>query len=360
MEPFSLAFYAVYTLIFCGIFGVSYILSGVFSTVFARKGIVDLSHFDPKKKKHQGAIPLVVGSAAVLLACVAMFIPALLERSSVLSFFNYTHNGNWSEQILLFIAALLVLLAGGYVDDKYRIKPITQVAFVASAVVLVLLSGVRIAVESPWLGIPADWLGVLITALWLLICAAATKFLDGHDGLVTTVGITGFLGIASVALFDRIQEPLYAIFALVWAFALAGFLPYNFPKAKAYLGEGASIAIGFAIGYFSIVIGSKVVVSNAVLGLFLLDLVLVWVLRAREKRNFLTSGDRLHWHHRLLDAGLDKMQVLLLTTIILLLNIHFAVWLAINNANSLAIWQIIGFVITLSIVSFFLRKKRTS
>jgi UDP-GlcNAc:undecaprenyl-phosphate/decaprenyl-phosphate GlcNAc-1-phosphate transferase len=344
-------------------FVVTLVLSFGISTWFKRyalkKNITDLATLDPTKKKHIGAIPLVVGSGAVLLSALIMLIPAASEQLGYGSYFNYTSVPNWASQTLAFIAATLVLLAGGYVDDKYRVKPITQLCFVTVAILLVILSGVRIGVSWDWLFSPEIW-SLLVTSIWLYICAASTKFLDGHDGLVASVTSIGLLGIASVALIDRIQQPLYAVFALVWAFAIAGFLPYNFPKAKAYLGEGASIAFGFAIGYFSLVVGSKVLVANAVLGLFLLDLMYVWFLRILDKRNFLTSADRLHWHHRLLDLGLDKLQVVIITTIIVLINVHIAIWFALNQNSWISIIQVGVFIGILSVVSLLPRNKKTN
>jgi UDP-GlcNAc:undecaprenyl-phosphate/decaprenyl-phosphate GlcNAc-1-phosphate transferase len=357
MRPVSIEYYVFFLGGLLVIFLLSVLVSYFFAQFFRDKGVVDSALIDPDKKKHSGLIPLVVGSGAVLIALSAMVVPAAIEQLGFGSFFHYTSNGRWAMQIILFIAAILVILGGGYVDDKYKTKPITQLAVVTAAIALILISGVRISVSWSLLVSPEVW-SLVVTAVWLYVCAASTKFLDGHDGLVSSISSIGLLGIASVALIDRIQEPLYALFALVWVFAIAGFLPFNFPKARAYLGEGASIALGFAIGYFSLVLGSKVLVANAVLGLFLLDLIVVWALRIKDGRNFLTSGDRLHWHHRLLDAGLDKLQVLILTSIIVLINVHVAVWLAQNNTNWLAIWQVLGFVLILALLSLRLKKTK--
>lgn len=364
VERLGFEFYFFFLAGFFSIFCLSVGISVLLQKWFLKIGVVDQASAEPSKKKHSGAVALTVGSGSILLALGTMLLPVIAEKLGIANFYNYTQlSTEWANQIIFFVAAVLILLAGGYIDDKYRVKPITQLIFVGLAVALVIVSGVRIRVEFIQNDIPylsPAFLSIVVTGLWLYICSAATKFLDGHDGLVTTVGITGLLGIAAIALLDRIQNPLYAYFALTWVFALAGFLPLNFPRARAYLGEGASIAIGFCIGYLSIVINSKIAVSNAILGLFLLDLFLVWILRYRQGRNFFTSGDRLHWHHRLLDTGLDKLQVLAFTTVIVLINIHIAIWQALANNNNFSLYQFFGFVVTLLAVSMFLRRKKTS
>lgn len=337
---------------FCLLFIITLYTSLVLLRIARNTGIVDSADIDPSKKKHSGRIPLLVGSAAMILSVVITSIPAVIELQRNVSFFNYTNIQNWETQWIWFLGGILWILVGGFFDDKYRTRPIVQIGFVTLAVGCVLISGVRLS----WLGFGDNpFISTLLTAGWLYVCAAATKFLDGHDGLVSSVGIVGFLGIASVALFDRIQQPLIAIFALIFAFALAGFLPLNFPKARAYLGEGASIAIGFSIGYLSLLINSKLVVANGVLGLFLLDLLLVWGVRIIQKRNFLTSADRLHWHHRLLAAGLSPLQVLVATTIIVLANVHVAIWLVQGKDNTGVWFQLIGFVFILTCVGLLTR-----
>lgn len=349
--------YPYYSLFFAGfsvVFFVSLLLSILIMRVARKLHIVDDANIDPDKKKHSGSIPLLVGSGAIVMSGIMTSIPAIIEYTGLASFFNYTNIPHWETQWFWFLAALGWIVVGGYFDDKMRTKPLIQFFFVTLAIGCVLLSRVRLT----WGNFNDPLLSTILTAVWLYICAAATKFLDGHDGLVSSVGIIGLLGIASVALFDRIQQPLIAIFALVFAFALAGFLPLNFPKARAYLGEGASIAIGFVIGYLSLLISSKLVVANAVLGLFLLDLLLVWGVRIAQGRNFLTSGDRLHWHHRLLNAGLTPLQVLVGTTIILLLNVHIAIWLAQQQQNFVAWVQLAGFVVILLVIGLISRAQR--
>ena len=110
--------------------------------------------------------------------------------------------------------------------------------------------------------------------------------------------------------------------SLIWVGGIVGFLPWNFPNAKVYLGEGGSEIVGFVIGSFAILSGAKVATATTVIGWFIIDLIFVWILRVADRRNPLTSGDRLHWHHRLMDIGFSKVQVLGITALILLITSH--------------------------------------
>jgi UDP-GlcNAc:undecaprenyl-phosphate/decaprenyl-phosphate GlcNAc-1-phosphate transferase len=211
---------------------------------------------------------------------------------------------------------------GGYFDDKYHLSPKKMFApILASLIIAVVGGGLKIEVLSyPFTTILPNnsLLHSFLAFLWIGFCLTATKFLDGLDGLVTTVGIMGLFSIASVSLLVNVNQPIVFGFAMIWVAGLIGFLPYNFPDAKLYLGEGGSEIIGFVIGVLSILSGAKVATAGTVIGWFILDIILVMLVRIFQHKNPF-KGDRLHWHFRLTDMGLSKLQVLSLTTIIIII-----------------------------------------
>jgi UDP-GlcNAc:undecaprenyl-phosphate/decaprenyl-phosphate GlcNAc-1-phosphate transferase len=100
----------------------------------------------------------------------------------------------------------------------------------------------------------------------------------------------------------------------VWGFCILGFLPFNLPNAKMYLGEIGSEMIGFIIGVLSILSGAKVATVGSIIGWFVLDLLLVFAIRVSKGKNIFMGG-REHWPFRLLDNGLNKWQVLMVTLV---------------------------------------------
>jgi UDP-GlcNAc:undecaprenyl-phosphate/decaprenyl-phosphate GlcNAc-1-phosphate transferase len=277
-------------------------------------------------RKHQTtAVPLLCGMAFVIASSLGML---LVVAASYFGWFDcnlFISEQNWARKILAVLIGIAILSVGGLLDDMQLMRPSQQTLVVLAAVGIVVFGGGIHIVDFPLLG-NSMWVNQLVTCIWLAACTAATKFLDGHDGLVPSVGVIGLLGIASVSLFDVVQEPLIALFALIWVAGIIGFIPANFPHAKVYMGEAASYVVGFMIGTLSILSESKLVTGSTVIGYFIFDLIVVWVLRLRDGRNPLTSGDRLHWHHRLLDIGLDKLQVLVFTVLIILFSTHLNLW----------------------------------
>lgn len=348
--------------IFSGFLLISCLICSYFFTRFLIKfskihAIVDDPNLDKDRKKQAKAIPLFVGTGFCLVAIFAMLLLVLLSYFKIFNLNLFITEPNWAVKTIFVSVAVFLLLVGGLLDDLRKLRPIHQAFFVLFSVFLVVFGGqilifnhnnsdliVLLSKISNWLNrhdfvFLADFVKNLIlndeianilnrtiTFLWLVACISATKFLDGHDGLVGSIGLTGFLSIASIALFDHIQQPLLSLFALVWVCSLAGFLPFNFPNAKVYLGEGASYVIGFMIGVLSIMSSSKTLLGTTVIGLFVVDLMLVWTMRILQKRNPLTSADRLHWHHRLEQMGLNKVQVLVVTIFLTLFVTHLYFW----------------------------------
>jgi uncharacterized membrane protein len=74
----------------------------------------------------------------------------------------------------------------------------------------------------------------------------------------------------------------------------------------------------------------------------------VWILRYLDGRNPLTSADRLHWHFRLKDLGLSKIQVLVITMLALFFTSQAGLWLP----TAIKIWVVFGQIVFI-ILAFF-------
>jgi UDP-GlcNAc:undecaprenyl-phosphate GlcNAc-1-phosphate transferase len=259
----------------------------------------------------------------------------------------------------VFVGALIIMI-GGFLDDKFQFK--SKVVFIPTflgLLITVLLGDLRITSFS----YPFDqflvgsvWLQYLMAFVWIGMCLTATKFLDGHDGLVATVGIISLLTISVVATLPNVMQPFIVLSALLWAAGIAGFLPWNLPNAKGYLGEGGSQIVGFIIGVLSILSGAKIATASTVLGWFIFDILFVFTLRVLNGKSPF-EGDRLHWNFRLLDAGMSKSQVLFFTAVILIISAILGVILDTSDKLYLVAGQGVFLLILFVITSFIKRGK---
>ena len=161
-------------------------------------------------------------------------------------------------------------------------------------------------VELGWLSIPA-------TVGWLVLGTNALNLLDGMDGLASVTAIVISAAVAVIAAGQGYFEVM--LFALALAGALAGFLVFNLPPARVYLGDAGSLLIGFVLSLLVLQVSlvgpmtANLAVAAVLLFVPLLDTGLAVVRRTLRGRCFMVA-DRGHIHHRLLDQGYNTWQVL--------------------------------------------------
>ncbi|MDD5290183.1 MAG: MraY family glycosyltransferase [Patescibacteria group bacterium] len=230
------------------------------------------------------------------------------------------------------IAGLLIggclLMIGGWLDDKYKLKPWQSFLFPVAATIVVVIFGVAVKyITNPfvagtgpfgralfyfnWLDLKVISFGALFSFFWILGMIYTTKFLDGLDGLVSGIGAIGAIILFIVSLFWDVPMSGTSVLCLLLAGALLGFLKFNFHPAKIFLGEGGATFVGFMLGCLSIISGGKIATALLIMGLPILDVVLVILRRVFSGRH-VYEGDRGHLHFRLLDAGLTQRQAVLI------------------------------------------------
>ena len=152
--------------------------------------------------------------------------------------------------------------------------------------------------------------------LWVVAVTNAMNFIDNMDGLAASVAVASTFGVAAIAASNG--DYLVASFALAVAGACLGFLRYNAPPARIFLGDAGSMLLGFLIAALTLKLDLPVgaalprALSTVLLAAVpLFDLTLVVVARVRGHRPVYKGGSD-HVSHRLLAAGLSRWWVLLI------------------------------------------------
>ncbi len=279
----------------------------LFLTILARRAALRLNVVDlpgPRRKIHKTKMPLL-GGAAIFLSFFAVLYFA---RDKILA--GDLEARHW----LGFFAGACFLMIGGYLDDKYNIKPKFQIIFPLLAIASVLSGGIGIEkITNPsggfiYLG---AFSGILIT-FWLLGMMYTTKLLDGVDGLVAGVTAIGGMIIFLFTMTTKYYQPDIGVASLILAAACFGFLVFNWHPAKIFLGEGGSLFLGYALGVLAVISGGKIAIALLVMGIPIMDLVWTIARRVLAGKNPFKFADRKHLHFRLLDLGLSQRKVVLL------------------------------------------------
>ena len=131
-------------------------------------------------------------------------------------------------------------------DDKHELKPLPK--FIGQLFIAVLVAA---ACKRITLFVPSVAFSYAITILWVLTVVNAFNFMDNMNGLCAGLGAIGAWQFAVIAAADG--EYLVAI---DWLFsmcgALVGFLPWNFPNARAFLGDAGSHLVGYLLAVLAI------------------------------------------------------------------------------------------------------------
>ena len=219
-----------------------------------------------------------------------------------------------SEKLMVVVGCALALHLVGLWDDKKNLGPMFKLAVqFAVAAVAVFIGEIRVEFF-----IDNVLLTGLLSVFWIVLIMNAFNFMDNMDGLSA-----GIAGIAAAVLFSAAilsGQMFVGALALVFIGALAGFLVFNFPPAKIFMGDCGSLVIGF----FTAVITLRTTYYNAdagsglfavfmpliVMAVPLYDFTSVTMLRISQGKSPFV-GDTQHFSHRLKRRGLTDTQVAL-------------------------------------------------
>ncbi len=297
----------------------SFLLS-VCLTWFMRRASLRIGFVDRPggHKSHKAPTPYGGGvaifwSAALpmgILVLVALLAPEDWIRARYGEYVRALVGGLREKSVptLLILGGALVMHVLGLIDDVRPLGAFPKlVAMLGVGAALALLGDIRIATM---LGLPAS---TVITLLWIVVVTNAANFLDNMDGLSAgTAGIcTLFLVICGV-MAGQVLVP--GLGALLFG-AIGGFLVFNFPPARIFMGDAGSLVLGYMLSVLSIlttyyesgtgVAPYALAIPLVVLAVPLYDFVSVVIIRLLEGRNPL-RGDQRHFSHRLVQRGLSR------------------------------------------------------
>ena len=137
---------------------------------------------------------------------------------------------------------------------------------------------------------------LLTIPFWLLFIVGTANFYNFMDGINGIAGITGVVGFGFIAVFSRMAEADSALFflSLAMSAACAGFLPFNLPKARVFMGDVGSILLGFVFAGITFILSNDLGSFLCFLGFmfpFYIDALTTLFVRWRD-------GEKLSQAHR--------------------------------------------------------------
>lgn len=293
---------------FFAAFAISAVAAPLFGRLALRFGVVDAP--DGRRKLHGRKVPLTGGptiliTSALTVAVVLTFFPTLLAST------------NYDRLFLGYLFASGIVIVGlGLIDDRFGMRGRQKLVGQIVAAAMMLPAGVIIK-QASLFGFVISFgdFAPLVTMLVLVGAINALNLIDGVDGLASTTGIILALSMAAVAfIYGR---PDGQLIALVLAGALSGFLIFNFPPARMFLGDSGSMLIGLMLGAIALKCSIKhyavgtLLMPTAIWAIPLFDVIMAIVRRKLTGRSIYET-DRGHLHHCLERKGVSGAKLLLI------------------------------------------------
>lgn len=252
-------------------------VSAALTLVMIRVGVADVPN---ARSSHAAPTPRAGGVAVIAALLLGLALAGAVEGA--------------------FAGALVALLALGLWDDVKGAAALPKLAL-------------QIVVAAAYAALVAPGWGGVLLALWLVGFVNAFNFMDGANGIA---GLTAAVAAAALALSG---SPFVAVAALCLLAGLAGFLPFNFPTARIFLGDSGSLPTGFALAALAALDPGPLWFAPALVFSFVFDVALTLARRALRGER-LTQAHREHLYQLLLRMGWPHARVSSLYAAAALLN----------------------------------------
>ena len=291
-------------------------------------GLVD----DPGQRKIHGTPVPLAGGLAVMTGLVVPLVAGWMGLKlgwlpeGLTAPVDYGMGRRGGELGAIVAGAVGMVLLGAW-DDRVELGAGMKFAGQVLVALLVAWAGVRIT-----LFVPSVAFSYGITVLWILTVINAFNFMDNMNGLCPGLGLIGAAGFGAIAAMHG--QYLVALLAWLTCGALAGFLPYNYPRASAFLGDAGSHLVGYLLAVLAILPhfhSAKhpqrwaVLAPLLVLAVPLADMAWVVAWRTWMGKPFYV-GDTNHLSHRLVRMGLSKAVAVAVIWGLAVVGVLVAVW----------------------------------
>jgi UDP-GlcNAc:undecaprenyl-phosphate GlcNAc-1-phosphate transferase len=263
---------------------------------------------DPRKI-HDGKVPRLGGIAMFWAFIITVTLATLIGSRS-------SQDAPWGPVYLPVTLSLILVHATGLIDDFRDLRARYKLIVQALAAILVISMDFRFRSLPIGGGIfELGWASYPITFLWIVGIMNAINMIDGLDGLAAGVSIIAAFAYGVIYTKLGLLYPAITAFALVGA--ILGFLFYNFPKAKIFMGDSGSLFLGFSLALLPLLHKSAYPAEAGILpGITVLIVpifdVFAAMLRRMHRGQSVMEPDREHVHHKLMDLGFDPRQILAL------------------------------------------------
>jgi len=286
-----------------------------------------------ERSLHESPTPRTGGVAMLLSVIIISFI------------FSYNQNLNISPNIIIAGAMIIVI---SLLDDFRPVKSIVRFVIHIIAAVIVVRAGFMIEyINMPWGEVNVlPVLASVLTIVFIVWMTNLYNFMDGMDGLAAGMSIFGFLTFAVIGYLEN--QLGFSLISLIMAASSMGFLVWNFPPAKIFMGDLGSAVYGYIVAVFVIYahINNMIPVQISIIlfSPFIFDATATLICRVYNREKF-WQAHNTHFYQRLVLSGLGHKKVLMYEYALMI--VCSILVIAVYNAEP--VYQMLAILLTLVI-----------
>ncbi len=254
------------------------------------------------RRQHRGVISRLGGAGLVLGFFGAL---ALSQAMSI-----PTADPNESRRFWGLVAGALLMFIFGLIDDRCELPAgIQYLGYLLAATIavstLIILERFNNPLTDKTVALPA-LIYIPLTFFWMTGMTITVNWMDGLDGLAA--GVATILALVVGIHMYRSEQYSVVPQAVALFGASLGFLVYNVPPARVFLGSNGAFFLGYVMGALGLIAGARVATVLMVMGIPVIDV--AWTILDRWRHGVSPfQGDRRHLHFRLQDAGLPTRTI---------------------------------------------------
>lgn len=278
------------------------------------------------------------GGAAIVISTYTILVP-------------FAALGYLQSSFVLAVMGGLAVAVVGYIDDRRQLSPWVRLnVHIGAAIWAVAWVGGMPAIQLGEVTVSLGWIGGLLGVIGVVWTLNLFNFMDGIDGIAASE--SAFVCLAGAIIgsqFGRLDQ--VTISAAILGVSSLGFLVWNWPPARIFMGDVGSGYLGFTIAVLAVAQGHENVAAIWVWlilgGVFVVDATITF-LRRSIRRERVYEAHRSHAYQRLARRCGSHRKVTVIVMAVNLLWLFPNAWLAASYPNS-AIWLLFAALTPISV-----------
>lgn len=322
--------------LFAAIF-ISFIMTPLVRRLAFKINAIDIPK--DERRVHKEPMPLLGGLAIFISVVITSLIFLPIDKT-----------------LLSIIIGGSIIVFSGIIDDINGLSPKKKVLFQLAAGLVLIIGDIKIDFVTNPFSVNntlfyLKWFSIPITLFWIIGITNTLNLIDGLDGLAAGVAMISSFSLMIVAgKFGFSRYTNVIILSAIVGGACLGFLPFNFNPAKIFMGDTGALFLGFMLAAISIegvmksIATIAIIVPIIILGVPIFDTTFA-IFRRLLNGQSITSADKGHLHHRLLNKGFSQRKTVLILYGISALFGLFAVIVAKYNSHQAIYISVVLFII---------------